>query len=806
MPARYFQILALSIWLLVLSIGSQSQTILVFDQQTGMPISDVYLYSSDKKTTALTDNIGLVDISSFSDTVNIHFQHTSYFSVDVEKRKLIKMKFRIGMVENFVKLDELVISASRWEENTSEIPNKIEVIKRKEILFSNPETSAEMLEKGGEVFVQKSQMGGGSPMLRGFAANKILFLLDGVRMNNAIYRSGNLHNVLQADVNSVESAEVIFGPGTNIYGSDALGGVIDIHTLKPKFSSAGTKWKTSGNGMARLSTANFEKTLHADINSSNDKWAFMASFTHSDFNDLKMGSNGNDYLKRTEFVETINGKDSIMQNSDVNEQKFSAYNQMSFISKLSHKFSKTVTWSYNLYLTKTSDVPRYDRLKQSSDGQLKYAEWYYAPQQWVMNSLELDFSNKTKIYDNAVFILAYQNVKEGRNDRKFQNEWLRKRTETVNVFSANADFDKRLNATNSLYYGIELVYNGIQSEGFEENIFSGDENVVASRYPDGGSKYFQSGVYLSYKKNFERLPATFQTGIRYSYVSLNSLFDDTSFYHLPYKEINLSNSAISGSAGFVYRPGNWQLTINLSSGFRAPNLDDVTKIFDSEPGNVVVPNQDLKPEYLYNGEIGILRKFDHKASLQLTAFYSYLHNAMVRRDFTLNGQDSIVYDGEMSKVQAVVNTGYANIYGASFLANVQIIDYLGFKTMLTYIKGVDDEGFAMRHAPPLYGSSSLVFEKHAFKAEIEAVYNAEVSYENLAPSERDKEYIYAKDENGLPYSPSWWTLNYRMAYSFSEKFAANIALENILDKRYSPYSSGIAAPGKNLIFSVRYRF
>ena len=556
------------------------------------------------------------------------------------------MKFRIGMVENFVKLDEFVISASRWEENTSEIPNKIEVIKRKEILFANPETSARMLENGGEVFVQKSQMGGGSPMLRGFAANKILFLLDGVRMNNAIYRSGNLHNVLQADVNSIESAEVIFGPGTNIYGSDALGGVIDIHTLKPKFSSTGKKWKTSGTGLARLSSANFEKTLHADINSSNERWAFMASFTYSGFDDLKMGSNGNDYLKRTEFVETIDGHDSILQNPDANEQKFSAYNQLSFVTKLSHKFSKSVSWSYNLYLTKTSDVPRYDRLKQYNGEQLKYAEWYYAPQPWVMNSLELDFSNKTKIYDNAIFILAYQNVKEGRNDRKFQSQWLRKRTETVNVFSLNADFDKRLNRTNSLYYGLELVYNGVQSEGLEQDIFNGEENPVASRYPDGGSKYFQSGVYLSYKKNFDRLPATFQTGIRYSYVNLNSLFDDTSFFHLPYKEIDLSNSALSGSAGFVYRPGNWQLTINLSSGFRAPNLDDVAKIFDSEPGNVVVPNENLKPEYLYNGEIGVLRKFDHKASLQLTAFYSYLHNAMVRRDFTLNGQDSIMYDGE----------------------------------------------------------------------------------------------------------------------------------------------------------------
>ncbi len=804
---RFIKILAFGILSILVFSDAFSQTILVYNQQTGEPISDVFIYCSNKKTTALTDQLGMVDLSDFKDTDIIHFQHTSYYTLDISKQKITKQKYRVGLVENFVKLRELVVSASKWEENTSEIPNKIEIIKRKDIIFSNPETSATMLESGGEVFVQRSQMGGGSPMLRGFAANKILFLVDGVRMNNAIYRSGNLHNVLQADVNSVESAEVIFGPGTNIYGSDALGGVIDIHMMTPEFSTEGKKWITSGHGLARLSTANFERTIHADINTSNEKWAFLAMITYSAFDDLKMGNTGgNDYLKRPEYIGTVNGNDSIFKNDNPNEQKFSAYNQLSFITKLSNKFSESVSWTYSIYLTSTTDVPRYDRLIQYKNDQLRYAEWDYSPQQWVMNSLELDFHQKTKAYDNAILTLAYQNVKEGRNDREYKNEWLRKRNEAVNIFSLNADFDKKINLTNSLFYGLELVYNGVQSTGIKQNIITNKEIATASRYPDGGSKYFQSGAYISYKKNFKRLPATFQAGTRYSYVSLNSKFDDTSFYHLPYKEIKLGNSAITGSAGFVYRPGSWQLTLNISSGFRAPNLDDVAKVFDSEPGNVVVPNEDLQPEYLYNGEIGVLKKFQNKASIQITAFYSYLDNAMVRRDFTLNGQDSIMYDGEMSKVQAVVNAGYANIYGASFLANIQIVKHLGFKTALTYIKGLDDEGYALRHAPPLYGNSALVFEKNRLKVELSASYNAKVNYEDLAPSERDKPHLYATDSVGNPYSPSWWTLNYRMAYSFNDKFMTNFAVENILDKRFMSYASGIAAPGRNFIFSFRYSF
>lgn len=794
-----------SLLLVFVSLMLRSQNVFVYDKQSGEPLSNVFIYCSDKKTTTISNKTGIADLSKFSNNEIITFRHTSYYLITTSKAELEKHNYRIGMIESFVNLNEVVISASKWEENTTEIPNKIEIIKRKDIIFNNPQTSADMLSNGGEIFVQKSQLGGGSPMLRGFAANSILLVVDGVRMNNAIYRSGNLQNVLQADVNSLESTEVIFGPGTNIYGSDALGGVIDFHILSPKFSD-GDKWVTDGNALARYSSANFERTLHADFNSSNKKWAFLASFSYSSYEDLKMGNKGNDYLQRKNYVQRVNNYDSVFSNKDPNVQKFSGYNQLNFVSKLSNRFNKSIDWTYSIYLSKTSDVPRYDRLLQESSGKPKYAEWYYSPQQWVMNSLKLNFHKTNKLYDHANFVFAYQNVKEGRSDRKLNSNWLRQRTETVNIFSANADFDKKLSDSNTLFYGLEFVFNNVNSQGLEKNILSGEEQNVASRYPDGGSKYYHSGIYVSYKNNFSSLPLTFQAGARYSFISLNSIFEDTTFYNFPYSEINLNNGALTASTGLVYRPGRWQFSINLSSGFRAPNLDDVAKVFDSEPGNVVVPNENLKPEYLYNAEFGIHKNFDEKASFQLTAFYSYLVNAMVRRDFTLNGADSIMYDGELSKVQAVVNAAYANIYGASLTFKLKLAKHLGFRTSATYIKGADDKGDAIRHAPPFFGMSSLVYEKENLKLEINTTYNAAVTYNNLAPSERDKSYMYAADGNGNPWSPSWWTINMRASYAFSNNFMANLALENILNQRYRPYSSGIAAAGRNFILSVRYSF
>jgi hemoglobin/transferrin/lactoferrin receptor protein len=785
--------------------ASESQNIFVYNQQTGNPITDVLIFNNDKSQTGLTNNIGIVSISDFSENDTITFQHPSFISISLDITTLRKFKFKIPLNEKLINLDEVIVSASKWETKANEIPNKIEQIKRKDIIFNNPATTADLIASGNQVYVQKSQLGGGSPMIRGFAANKILMVIDGVRLNNAIYRSGNLHNVLQADVNSIENAEIIFGPGTNIYGSDALGGVIDFHTLKPVFSS-NDEMKGSGSAMSRISSADFERTINANVNLANNKWAFLANISYSKFDDLKMGAIHNDYNLRHEYIEVINGVDSIVSNSSPETQKFSGYDQTSIMTKVARKHSKSLDWEYGLYLSKTSEVPRYDRLLQYKDDLLKYAVWNYDPQQWIMNRLSINLHDNVSWYDNSVITMAYQNVKEGRNDRKYKSSWLRKREEQVNILSFNTDFDKTLNNGNFIYYGLEVVYNNVKSEGKEENINTGESNKISSRYPDGGTEFFQTGVYLTYKKNLKRVPMTFLTGMRYSYVGLESKFEDTTYYQLPYNEIKITNGALTGSIGLVYHPGEWQYNINLSSGFRAPNLDDVAKIFDSEPGNVVVPNEDLKPEYLYNVDLGIIKKFDNLAKIEITGFYSYLVDAMVRKDYSLNGQDSIMYDGELSKVQAIVNTGSATIYGGSINVEFKIMRYLAFNTIVTAIIGEDNTGEALRHAPPIYGSTNLAFEKHRLKVQIGANYNAKISCDNMAPSEQDKPYLYAADANGNPYSPGWWTLNFKGSYAFNERLITTFGVDNMLDYRYRAYSSGISAPGRNFSIAFRYIF
>ena len=783
---------------------SNGQSLKVADKANLQPIEHVAIFNLDHSKTALSNSKGEADISAFGPDDMLYFQHPSYQDYILAYNDLKDLNFSISLNKSTVNLSEYVVSASKWEQKREEVPNKISIISADEVEFLNPQTTADLLGTTNEVFIQKSQLGGGSPMIRGFAANSVLLVVDGVRMNNAIYRSGNLQNAITIDPNIIESAEVIFGPGSIIYGSDALGGVMDFHTKDIIFGDS-VKPTIKTNAFLRYSSANNEKTGHIDFNYGGKKWGSLTSISYSDFDNLKMGSVYHEDYQRFDYVEREGNEDKMVRNSDPNEQIYSGYDQLNLMQKFTYKPSNTIDLTYTFHYTTSSDIPRYDRLVQyANDTTLKYAEWYYGPQIWMMHNLQLNLNKQKKIYDDARLTIAYQYSKESRHDRKFNAESLRSRTEVVDGLNLNFDLDKALSEKTVLFYGLEGMYNYVNSTADSENVNTGATSPASTRYPDGGSDYYTAALYANIKSNLSK-KITLQAGLRFSQVYSISRFEDTTSF--PYDEIKLSPSALNGSVGLVYRPsGSWQINSNISSGFRAPNVDDVAKVFDSEPGNVVVPNKNLQPEYAYNIDVGVIKNFGSSVKIDLTLFYTYINNIMVRRDFTIDGKDSIWYDGELSKVQAMVNVGYGNIYGGSFNFWADITDMLGFRTNITYMQGEDDQHVPIRHVSPLFGSTGIIFTARKVKLELYANYNGEISYERLTSTERDKPFIYAKDDNGDPYSPGWYTLNFKGYYQINPTFQLNFGIENILDHRYRPYSSGIVAPGRNFIIALRASF
>ena len=240
------------------------QEIKVVDQENGDPIAEVAIFNKAKDQSVITNKEGIADISGFEADDTLIFQHSAYYRRQISVDNA-RQKDKVVLTEKVMNLNEVVISANKWAQNIADVPNKIQPITEEEIEFDNPQTSADLLDASNEVFVQKSQLGGGSPMIRGFATKSVLLTVDGVRMNNAIFRGGNLQNVINLDPHAVERTEVIFGPGSVIYGSDALGGVMSFHTKDPKLSG-NEDVRVDGNVMTRYATANDENTGHIDLN------------------------------------------------------------------------------------------------------------------------------------------------------------------------------------------------------------------------------------------------------------------------------------------------------------------------------------------------------------------------------------------------------------------------------------------------------------------------------------------------------------------------------------------------------------
>ncbi|PSK94752.1 TonB-dependent receptor plug domain-containing protein [Taibaiella chishuiensis] len=705
---------------------------------------------------------------------------------------------------------EIIVTANKFEEKSSYVAQKVEVMDTPVIADALSNTTAGLLEQSGKVFVQRSQLGGGSPVLRGFEASRILLVVDGVRMNNAIYRTGHLQNAITIDDDILERVEILYGPASTIYGSDALGGVVHFQTRQAQLS-ASEKPLVTTNASVRYSSAYREYSGHADINLGWKKWAILTSLSYSSFGDLRQGNNRNPFYpelgKRTTYIDRVNGVDSIVANTDPNVQKFSGYKQLDLLQKILWQPSRTRSHQLNVQYSTSSDIPRYDRLTDTRDSKLRWAEWYYGPQQRFLASYQYKAKALNGFFDQFNAGASYQKINESRIQRAYRKDHKEYRVEDVDVLALNADLRKST-GRHELGIGVDGQFNFLNSTAFLQNIVSQEKSYgLDTRYPDGSNRMSYTGLYV--QQLFKLIPGKLilNDGLRLNYVSLRSRFSDTAILHLPFTEARQRNLTFSANAGVIYLPdAKSKLSFNFATGFRAPNIDDMAKVFESAGGvQLVVPNPNLRPEQSYNFDLSLSRNLLGWIYIEGSGFYSLFRNAMVLDQYRLNGADSVLYNGKLTAVVANQNKARAFIYGFQGSIELRPKDGLSIYGHITYTygryQGADGHEVPMDHIPPIFGKVGLSYRYRSVVTEAFILYNGWKHLADYNPYGEDN-LQYATS----PGMPSWYTLNISSTWTVTQHIKTQIGIENIFDQNYRVFASGINGPGRNLVVKLKAGF
>ena len=805
--------------------GEEPIVLLVLDSKDEAPVIGVTFWSKKAAISEVSNAKGRVRIDRFRGQVQIEIQALGYRKIVLSYQELRALNDTLYLESEIFQLENVVVSATRWKQNYTSVSQAISIIEPEVIERRQPQTMADALGLSGKVFIQKSQQGGGSPMIRGFATNRLLYSVDGIRMNTAIFRSGNIQNVINLDPFSMQRTEILFGPSSVMYGSDAIGGVMSFETLTPEFALDSLRKVfnpiVSGNAVIRGTTANNERTGHFNVQLGWNKWAWLGSISRWRYDHLRQGSNGPDDYVKNYYVDDWEGTfqplndepvpDKIVEQSDPLLQIPSGYDQWNTLQKIRWQPTDGMDVQYTFQYSETSNYGRYDRHLRLQDGLPRYAQWDYGPQGWKMHLLSLKMGGNTNgaMYDQLVIKGANQQFWESRISRNFGELSIEKQNELVQANSIHIDAIKWLNERMLLSYGVEWVQNKVNSEAHVRQLSTDAFKAGLPRYPD--ATWTSSAAFLHSDIQINTTTKV-QAGVRYNTYHIDAQFGDSDRLDTQlFETANLRDRAVVGSFGLISRPNNdWVLKLNLGTAFRSPNVDDMGKIFDSEPGAVTVPNPNIMAEYAWNIDAGVVHRVINGLKLEVNAYWTHLENAMVRRDFELNGQTTILYQGIISRIQAIQNAAYAQVYGLQWSLDAQLNNRWLLTTRMNLQKGeeeLDDGSISpSRHVAPYFGESSLTYEYNSWSGSLIHRFQGTKSHSQMAVTEREKIELYALDAEGLAYAPSWGVWNLVGKYEFTDWGNILLQLENLTDQRYRPYSSGISAAGRSvqLGFSVRF--
>ena len=806
------------------------QDIWVEDGITGEPLENVVVFSEDGNHNLVTNALGKAVLNNFPRKGKIKFNLMGYQPLTISILEILQGKKVVPLISEDEVLEEVVLSVARSQVTRDKIAEQVGIISQKDIEIGGVATGADLLEINPNIRIRKSQGGGGSPVLRGFEANRVLIVVDGVRMNNAIYRSGHLQNAITIDPHNIDRVEVTFGSSSVGYGSDALGGVIHYYTKSPQLNN---KTPVKSEFSSTFNYANFSFVNNVNTALSYKNWGSLTSVSYSNFGDIRIGEKRNHGFSNWGLTPnySLNSRNKYSEipisNSNPNIQKNTAYNQFDIFQKFLVRLPSEMLLNINLQYSESSDIDRYDKLAEERDGSLRFSEWYYGPQKRFFLSPQLKFFLGKNWLKKGTLTAAYQNVEESRVNRKFGSLTRSHQIEKVDVYSINADFYGNIAQGHSLSYGLEWTYNKIRSQGYALDLVLGLDDIIGysdritipSRYPSDGSSASSFAGYLNwiYRTN-DRL--TINGGLRLTSSKIIARWNDTAPVDKLLSTVDLQSEALTYTLAMTYRPNErWQINSLISSGFRTPNIDDIGKIRESN-GILLVPNSFLQPEYAYTFESGIKFTGQDKINfIDLRAFSTLVSRHIVRSDFIVfsdtstPNENSILYNEEEVFTQANKNLGNRFIYGASLQGKLMLSDPFEIMGGITYTTADQNTDYGpMPSIAPLFGTFTLSHKIKNWRTLLiwkfserkhprdyswggEDGLNETPVMNPIALDDIDKYY-------GMP---SWNIWSIMSQYQLRKNIVLNVGLKNIFDLHYRTFASGISAEGRSLQLGLKVK-
>lgn len=643
-------------------------------------------------------------------------------------------------------LQEVVVTATRKASILASSPFSINVLKKKQIQELQYRSTPEALMSVPGVFVQKTNHGGGSAFVRGLTGNQTLILVDGIRLNNATFRYGPNQYLNTVDHFSVNRVEVLKGSGSVQYGSDAMGGVIHLITLDPDYS---VQPKLSGNITGRYWSNNMEKTGRGQVVYSTRNLAVSVGISAKKFGAL-FGGDTTGRQSPSGYGET---------DADV-KLKWKLTNKIELIS--AHQF------------VKQSDVPVFHKvlLENFMINEMEL-------QRRTLSYLKLNLTNSNPLYKKISLTGSLQQSAEGRNSQKNNTTSLRRERDDIGTSNGSFDILSEIIPGWTANSGFEYYYDKVGS--FKDEINTLTQASVRGRglYPDN-SAYANTSIYSLHHIQINKLNA--EAGLRYNW--FNATIPDATL-----GLVNVKPEALVFNAGLNYGSGAHYVYTAFSSGYRAPNIDDMGTLgivdFRYE-----VPSFELKPERNFNTEIGY-KLIANKLNGSFAMFHNKLSNLITR----VKSEGEIINGYNVYRKENVEN---AYIKGAEVFLNWQPAGPWIINSFAAYTFGKNStKNEPLRRMPPLNGNASVKYSLKRYYLISELTWASK--QDRLAKGDQD--------DNRIPKggTPGWKVWNTFAGYQY-KKLQVRLSLQNILNEDYRTHGSGINGVGRSVLTELNLSF